>query len=73
MFERQKQRPLKKLATWYKNKCYPQMPPQCTAGPCKLQKLGWLGLIQEQPAMIFLNLVVHLKNKYESILLHSEA
>jgi len=44
------------------------MPPQCTADPYKLQKLGWLGPIQEQSAMIYQNLAVHLENKFESIL-----
>jgi len=59
---------MKKLVSWYKDKCYLQMPPQCTADPYKLQKLGWLGPIQEQSAMIYQNLAVHLKNKFESIL-----
>jgi hypothetical protein len=60
-----------KLVTWYKDNSYLQMPPRCTADPYKLQKLGWLGPIQVQSAMIYQNLVVHLKEKIESILLCS--
>jgi hypothetical protein len=35
------------------------------------RKIGIAGLIQKQSTMIFLNLVAHLKNKCEHILLQS--
>ena len=42
-----------------------QKPPQCIADPCKLQKLGWLAQVPERSAVIYLNLVVHLRKTYE--------
>jgi hypothetical protein len=56
---------MEKHKTWYKDESNLQKPPQYTANPYKLQKLGWSALVAEQSAMIYLNLVVHLKNKHE--------
>lgn len=50
----------------YKEKSNLQKPLQYTANPYKLRKLEWLALVPELSAMIYLNPVAHLENKYES-------